>query len=249
MLDEAIEYLNANYAAGSENGSWEILIVDDGSTDHTREVALKYAEARYEAGDVRAGQIRVCRLEKNRGKGGAVTHGMRHVRGDIAVFADADGATKFDDLGRLAVCLRECEVDGFAIAVGSRAHMVKTEAVVKRSFIRNLLMHGFHQFIAIMGIHDIADTQCGFKLFTRAAVLSVFPYMHCERWIFDIEVLILAKQLRIPVCEVPVNWHEVAGTKLNLVKDSLNMAWDLVILRAGYLMGVYKPGKRWEKRE
>lgn len=111
------------------------------------------------------------------------------------------------------------------------------------------MMHGFHQFIRLVGIRHIADTQCGFKLFTRATALSIFPSMHTERWIFDIEIFILASSLRIPVVECPISWHEVAGTKLNIISDSINMAYDLIVLRAGYTCGVYPSGKRYNDEE
>lgn len=141
MLDEAIEYLNPTFPAASPEGTWEILIVDDGSTDHTQEVALKWAEARFLAGEVIDGQVRVCRLETNRGKGGAVTHGMRHVRGEYIIFADADGASKFEELGKLLSNCKKIEENGHAIAVGSRAHMVNSDAVIK---VRNFQAYPMH---------------------------------------------------------------------------------------------------------
>lgn len=106
---------------------YEILIVDDGSRDRTVEVALSFAR-KHGLHDI----LRVVKLAKNRGKGGAVTHGLRHVRGKYAVFADADGASRFSDLGKL---IEGCEdvVDGSnrGVAIGSRAHLVGSEAVVK----------------------------------------------------------------------------------------------------------------------
>lgn len=168
---------------------------------------------------------------------------MRHIRGKYAIFADADGATRFSDLAALLKRLEEVETpDGYGIAVGSRAHMVHTDAVVKRSFIRNFLMYSFHTLLKTVGVREIGDTQCGFKLFTRKAVQVVFKDLRTEGWIFDIEILLLARYKGIPVVEVPVNWHEVEGTKLNLVKDSLRMAWDLGIVRIAYAVGVYKIG-------
>lgn len=187
--------------------------------------------------------MRVCVLSANRGKGGAVTHGMRHVRGRYAVFADADGASRFADLEELMKEVRGVEVGGYGVAVGSRAHMVTTDAVVKRSWVRNLLMHSFHVLIRTLGIRHIRDTQCGFKLLSREAVRAIFPYMHTEGWIFDIEILLLAGYKGIPVVEVPVTWHEVEGSKVSLVKDSLRMAWDLGVVRGGYVCGVYKVGE------
>ena len=287
MLVEAVNYLQENYAKTNRavplngsaekgprsamtgsNGSasatqkmrsgWEVLVVSDGSTDKTVDIALQCAR---DAGSEAASSIRVIKLKRNRGKGGAVTHGMRHIRGRYAVFADADGASKFEDLGKL---VRECQkiedTDGRAVAVGSRAHLVGSEAVVKvrcspihflaalskisqRSFLRNFLMHSFHLLLRILtppATAAIRDTQCGFKLFSRASLPYIIPYMHCEGWIFDVEMLMLAEAASIPVAEVPIGWHEVTGSKLNVIRDSLYMAWSLAVLRAAWGLGVYK---------
>ncbi len=108
---------------------WEVLVVSDGSTDRTTDTALEFAR---NLGGNAASCIRVVQLHENRGKGGAVTHGMRHVRGQYAIFADADGASKFEDLGKLVEASKEIEdAQGRAVAVGSRAHLVGSEAVVK----------------------------------------------------------------------------------------------------------------------
>ena len=237
MLAEAVDHLHKTYS-----DSYEILLVDDGSTDDTVDIALDWCVARLEKGDLLPDQLRVVSLSSNRGKGGAVAHGMRHIRGRSAIFADADGATKFGDLAGLAEKIKGAESEGYGIAVGSRAHMVTTDAVVKRSWIRNLLMYSFHTLLKTVGVREVRDTQCGFKLFTRPAAQAVFRDMRTEGWIFDIEILLLARYKGIPVVEVPVNWHEVEGTKLELVKDSLRMAWDLAVVRLGYATGVYTVG-------
>jgi dolichyl-phosphate beta-glucosyltransferase len=91
-----------------------------------------------------------------------------------------------------------------------------------------------------MGIRKIKDTQCGFKMFTRRAVARVFPNMHVEGWIFDIEMLLLASWQDIPMVEVPITWHEVEGSKMSLLKDSIKMAVDLLIIRANYMLGIWK---------
>ena len=163
MLSEAVGYLQKEYGMSGErkmhaNGSakrrkatanghvpqtsngkpamvdptgWEVIIVSDGSKDKTVETALSFAKRLGEDSPL----IRVVSLRQNRGKGGAVTHGMRHVRGKYAVFADADGASKFEDLGKLVKASQGMEdTDGRAVAVGSRAHLVGSEAVVKVRF-------------------------------------------------------------------------------------------------------------------
>lgn len=152
------EKRKANGTALSSNGrsgeapaarGWEILIVSDGSKDKTVETALEFAKdhqlSQYPlrkpgpwspspgvSTNIPHGSIRVVALEKNRGKGGAVTHGMRHVRGQYVIFADADGASRFEDLAALVTaCGRVEDAQGRGIAIGSRAHLVGSEAVVK----------------------------------------------------------------------------------------------------------------------
>ncbi|KAJ2893021.1 Dolichyl-phosphate beta-glucosyltransferase [Zalerion maritima] len=221
---------------------YEIIIVNDGSKDRTVEVALEFAE-KNNLHDI----VRVITLEKNRGKGGGVAHGLRHVRGEYVVFADADGASKFSDLGNLLEGLEEV-VDGShrGVAIGSRAHMVESEAVVKRSALRNFLMRSFHLVLTILtppATSRIRDTQCGFKLFSRAALPHIVPYMHVEGWIFDIEMLMLAESAPdspilgtggvvigqspgIKVAEVPIHWHEVGGSKAkDDLRKSMGRGW------------------------
>lgn len=100
-------------------------------------------------------------------------------------------------------------------------------------------MRCFHSLVYILGIRGIEDTQCGFKLFTRKAAQRVFPSMHVERWIFDIECLMIAQLQRIPIAEVQVNWHEIDGSKINLMKDSILMARDLLLIRLNYILGLW----------
>lgn len=112
--------------AGAPSG-YEIIIVNDGSKDRTVQVALQFSK-KHQLHDI----LRVVSLTENRGKGGAVTHGFRHVRGQYAIFADADGASKFSDLAKLVEGCQEVKDEaGRGVAVGSRAHMVGSDAVIK----------------------------------------------------------------------------------------------------------------------
>lgn len=233
MLDECVLYLETNH-----KGRYEIIIVDDGSQDHTAEFAIKKANEL----KIRPHVLKVVKLSKNRGKGGAVTHGLLHASGKLALFADADGATKFSDVGKMIPYFaNNPEVP--KVAIGSRAHMVNTDAVVKRSFIRNCLMYGLHTLVYVFGIQDVQDTQCGFKLFNKSAISKIFPHMHTERWIFDVEVLLLAEMQKIQIKEFAVNWVEIDGSKVDLARDSIGMAIDLVVTRLAYLFGIYKLDK------
>lgn len=121
-------------------------------------------------------------------------------------------------------------------------------------------MRSFHLVLMILtppATSRIRDTQCGFKLFTRASLPHIVPYMHTEGWIFDIEMLMLAESAPaipihsadgtvigssagIKVAEVPIEWHEVGGSKLNVIQDSIKMAIGLAVLRASWMMGVYR---------
>ncbi|ETN84264.1 RNA polymerase Rpb3/Rpb11 dimerization domain protein [Necator americanus] len=166
MLNDCLEYLQRRKAA-EKDFTFEVLVVDDGSTDRTAAVGVEYGR-RYN------GVVKVLKLERNLGKGGAVRNGVMHSGGKLILFADADGATKFSDIERLEKGLLRMSggppVDESfpAVVVGSRAHL-EAEAVATRSFFRTILMHGFHLLVWLFSSRTVRDTQCGFKLFTRAS--------------------------------------------------------------------------------
>jgi dolichyl-phosphate beta-glucosyltransferase len=119
-------------------------------------------------------------------------------------------------------------------------------------------MYSFHFLLRMVGVSEIRDTQCGFKvgspsfhlsfthrsqLFSRTSLVNIAPTLHLQTWLFDVEVLLLASLIRPPitVVEVPIQWHEVGGSKLNVLWDSIGMARDVVVLRANYMLGRWKP--------
>jgi len=143
MIDATLEHLRSL----KPHRSFEILIVDDGSRDETAQLALKLSTSHSKTDS--KDEIRVVRLLTNRGKGGAVKHGCMHARGERILFVDADGATRFSDLETLWLKMDEREQDGQpVIAIGSRAHLVNSEAVVKVSRLcgcySERVSHGFH---------------------------------------------------------------------------------------------------------
>ena len=185
-------------------------------------------------------------VDRNHAPGRIFRQGEGGADGERLLMADADGASRIEDLAALYACMDELEAKdkaGRAVVVGSRAHLVKTEAVVKRSLLRNILMYGLHTILRIVGVGHIRDTQCGFKLFSRSAAQVIFPSQHLPTWIFDVELLLIAKALGIEVGEVPVEWHEVEGSKLNVVTASLQMLRDLVVVRTNMLVGRWRAGE------
>ena len=186
---ESVHILFLFYCSGF---TWEIIVVDDGRKDRTKDVAYEYIQ-RYNADN-----IRVLVEFYNRGKGGAIRMGVLSCRGRYILMADADGATTFSEIEKLEKAVKE----GYDLAVGSRNHQ-KEEAIARRAWYRNVLMYGFNFLVNVLsGIHGIHDTQCGFKLFSRRVARSVFHSLHLERWAFDIEVLYVASRLnyKIAVC-------------------------------------------------
>jgi len=186
--------------------------------------------------------VRCMKLPANRGKGGAVRQGILSCRGHQILFADADGATDINDLGKVRKALEDLVAssgNGHGIAVGSRAHL-QDDAVANRSLVRNFLMWGFHMFVYVVGgVNNIQDTQCGFKLFTRATARAIFSQLNIERWAFDVEIFVIANYLDIGAVEVAVNWEEVDGSKLVPIYSWLEMAKDLLMIRTRYMIGAW----------
>ncbi|XP_060092759.1 dolichyl-phosphate beta-glucosyltransferase [Heteronotia binoei] len=234
MMDEALRYLEKRQMQDPAF-TYEVIVIDDGSRDRTTKVALKYSQK------YGCDKVRVLTLVKNRGKGGAVRMGVLSSRGRKILMADADGATKFEDVEKVEKGLESLQPwpDQMAIACGSRAHLEK-DSIAQRSYFRTLLMYGFHFLVWHLCVKDIRDTQCGFKLLTREAASRMFSALHIERWAFDVELLYIAQRCKIPIAEVAVNWKEIEGSKLVPFWSWLQMGRDLLFIRLRYLTGAWQ---------
>ncbi|XP_043698436.1 dolichyl-phosphate beta-glucosyltransferase isoform X1 [Telopea speciosissima] len=248
-LDETMSYLQQR-AAKDKSFSYEVVIVDDGSGDGTNRVAFDFVK-RYTIDNVR-----VILLGRNHGKGEAIRKGMLHSRGELLLMLDADGATKVNDLEKLenqirAVARKELQLgdapssdlsarvsDIPIAAFGSRAHL-EEKALATRKWYRNFLMKGFHIVVLLTAGPGIRDTQCGFKMFTRAAARKLFTNIHLKRWCFDVELVYLCKHFCIPIIEISVNWSEIPGSKVNPLSIP-NMLWELGLMSVGYRTGMWK---------
>jgi len=236
MLDETIDYCQKRQEQEPEF-TWEIVVVDDGSRDNTAQLVQdKYVTP------FGTDRIRLNKLVKNVGKGGAVRRGMLVARGEFMLMVDADGATQFLDLERLEKAIKKNGNSEFGIAIGSR-HSGDQDAQQDRAWYRNITQFVFHLVVDTFCVKGIKDTQCGFKLFSRSAAFSLFHDMHIERWAFDAELLYLAQKKKFPISEVAVNWHEVDGSHLSVMSASLQMFKDIVRIPLLYNLGLWKMSK------
>jgi len=207
--------------------SSEVIIVDDGSQDSTAAVVEGFA-----AGNAR---VRLVRLPQNQGKGYAVKTGMLSANGMLRLFTDADGATPITELPGLKKAIEA----GADVAVGSRA--LRDDAhTVKTQFHRKLMGTVFNVIVRTLTVKGINDTQCGFKLFTAEAANTAFPLQRIHDFGFDVEVLYICHKKGFRIVEVSVNWTDVPGTKVRLIRDSLRMFKDVVKIRLNDWRGIYQ---------
>lgn len=244
MLDETIDYLekrHLNPEMFEENPyrrrkfTYEIIIVDDGSTDKTALVALRYNK---DYGK----KVKLIVLEKNCGKGGAVRQGVLASRGSYLIFADADGASKFSDIEKLEKFMLDNKSSDLVCAIGSRAHM-EAEATATRSLFRTILMKGFHFLVWICSVRTVRDTQCGFKMFNRNSAKILFTSYHNESWAFDVELLYLAEQIKCTIGEIAINWQEIEGSKIVPIFSWLRMGYDVMFMATLYTLGILQVPK------
>jgi len=204
-LNSAIEFLT------SKNYNFEIIVVDDGSTDKTVSIASQFTD-----------KVVVLEQPKNMGKGAAVRRGMLEAKGDIRIFTDADFSTPIYEVEKIV----ERITSGADICIGSRAldpSMIKKH----QPFYREFMGKTFNKFVQFILVKGITDTQCGFKGFTGKATDIVFPNAKINGFSFDVEILYLASKADLNIEQVSVEWYNDARSKVNPIKDSIMMLIEL----------------------
>jgi dolichyl-phosphate beta-glucosyltransferase len=197
---------------------WEVLIVDDGSSDGTAELAKSLAAREGLA-------ARVLVHERNRGKGAAIRTGVLASMGDPVLVSDTDLSTPLSELPKL-----QARLEDHALAIGSRA--LQEELVRKRqAWHRVLLGRAGNRVIRLFAVPGIRDTQCGFKLFRGETARELFREARVDRFAWDVEILYLARRRGLPIAEVPVLWFNSPESKVRVVRDALQTLWDVARIR------------------
>lgn len=226
-LDKVAHYME------KQKYSWEVVVVDDGSTDDSRLLIQKMVNGN--------GHFRLIE-NPHQGKAGTVISGMLAAEGKYVLFTDLDQATPIDQLEKLLPWFAK----GNDIVIGSR-HGRRAGA----PFLRRLMGPGF--MLArniILGLKGIDDTQCGFKAFKREVARNVFTRLRLYKDHkhpsgprvtagFDVEVLFIAQKLGYKIKEVPVEWHYVDTRRVSPLMDSLDALVDIIKIRLNSLSGFY----------
>ncbi len=213
FLDRVEAYLPTRFPGG-----WEVVVVDDGSRDGTGD----YLAARA----LPPSPIRVCTHSECRGKGAAVRTGMLAAAGQRLLFADADGATPIEEAESLLAAL-----DGGAdLAIGSRS-VPAAGLSRRRDWKRQLTGAAFAWLARNWLAIPYRDTQCGFKMFSREVGRKLFQPLQETGYLFDLELLARAQRAGYRVAEVPVNWSEVPGGHLCLLREAYRIPAGLWRIR------------------
>ncbi len=219
----------AAYLAGLGE-SYEVIVVNDGSTDGTVACAENAAA---DAGIA----LRVIDRSENRGKGYSVREGLLAARGRYRLFSDADLSTPIEELAKLLEPLRAGEAD---VAIGSRA-LPESVLEVHQPWFRELSGRFFNLVVRVSGLPQYVDTQCGFKLFTAEAAEAIFARQTLDRFGFDVEVLWIAKVLGLRVAEIPVRWLNSPDSRVSTL-DGLAAFGDIARVRWNHARGRYRRG-------
>lgn len=204
---------------------YEIIVVDNASTDETDMVARHLFDTSVE-------KSRIIK-EKRRGKGAAVTAGIAAANGDYVIFMDADNATPISEIEKFWPFLK----DNYDVVIGSR-YLEGSQVTHKQPLYRIVLSRMSNLLIQLLAVPGIRDTQLGFKAFTKAAASDIFKFVSISGWGFDMEVLTVANSRGYKIKEVPVLWREQGGSHVPLSAYAQSLR-DLIKIKLRKLSGRY----------
>jgi len=207
-------------------GDIEVIVVDDGSSDRTAQVAQRHAK--------QIPSLRLVSNGTNRGKGYSIRHGMRKARGRIALFTDADLSLPIEEAEKLLAAIAA----GSDMAIGSRA-IDRSLMEAHPPLTRKIAGGVFNALVRLLIGLPFRDTQCGLKAFVRIRCRTIFEHQRVERFGFDPEILLLARRQGLKIAEVPVRSSHDPATKVRVMRDSLLMFWDLLCIRWNWALDRY----------
>jgi glycosyltransferase involved in cell wall biosynthesis len=202
----------------------EVLVVENGSSDRTLEIAQGFARAHK--------NLRVIR-EPRTGKGLAVRRGMLEARGEYRFMCDADLSMPIEEVNKFLPPARS----DFDVAIGSRE--VPGAVRYDEPFYRHTGGRLINLIIRVLMLPGLQDTQCGFKCFRAAAAERLFQCQTLDGWSFDIEILFVAYRLGYRIVEIPVDWYYRPESKVSAIRDALRMIGDIFLIRANARRGRY----------
>ncbi len=212
-LETVIAYLDR------KKHNYEIIVVNDGSTDKTKEVIQEFVK------DSGNKKIKVHDNPCNKGKGYSVKQGFLAATKLWILFTDADLSTPIEEL---ETCMRHAGTA--AVVIGSR-NLPMSQIVVKQPFLRSTLGKLFPFFVRLLLLPEIRDSQCGFKLFRKDVAAAVAKRQQIEGFCFDVEQIFIVKKCGFIIKEVPITWSNDERSKIRVIRDSLFMFFDLLRIR------------------
>lgn len=210
--------------------TWEILVVDDGSKDHTAELV--------KAASVHDDRIKLLQYGRNRGKGYAVRFGMTHADGKYRLFMDADNSTSIDHFAKFLPLFDQ----GYDVVIGSR-DIRGAEITIHQPKWKEMLGDLGNMWIQFWAVRGIKDTQAGFKVFTARATQDVFPYLTIDRWGFDVEALAVARLKGYKISEQPIHWVNDPNSKVS-TGAYIEVLKEVVQVRLNMWKNVYQHESR-----
>ena len=215
-LPRTLDRLHEYYE--TQDYPYDVTIVSDGSKDGTAQLVQDFVASHP--------KFRLIDYSPNRGKGHAVRLGILAAPGDLILFCDADLATPQEETEKLLPYMAK----GADVAIGSRP-IAGAKLEIRQPWYREMAGRMFNKAVQLVGIRGIDDTQCGFKIFSRAAAMDIFKRTKLTGYGFDFESLMIARDLGYRIEEVPIRWMHQEGSKVNPIRDGLRMLGELVKLR------------------
>ena len=219
-LKQVIRYLEKQPFAS------EVIVVENGSTDRTSAIAREFAE---KSGNVQAIQ------NDWRGKGLAIQRGVKEAKGEYVFMCDADLSMPVEEISKFL----PPQLNNVDIAIGSR----EAPGAVRYNepYYRHFTGRVFNTLIRLLVLPTLQDTQCGFKCIRADVARDIFRYQTLTGWAFDVELLYIARHHGYQIVEIPIDWYFNADSKISVLRDSLRMFLDLLLIRRNAWRGLYDP--------